>query len=130
MLAAGRRGAGAPPAEARRSVEGVRAAGGRGAGAPPAEARRSIEGVRAAGRRGAGAPPAEARRSIEGVRAAGRRGAGAPPAEARRSIEDDIRLAEKLLHSLEERRRERPPFVLRGRLETRERLALPRIELL
>jgi len=42
----------------------VRAAGRRGAGAPPAEARLLIE-VRAAGRRGAGAPPAEARLSIE-----------------------------------------------------------------
>ncbi|HKQ62649.1 MAG TPA: urease accessory protein UreD [Candidatus Polarisedimenticolaceae bacterium] len=36
-----------------------RAAGGRGAGAPPAEAR--LQAVRAAGGRGAGAPPAEAR---------------------------------------------------------------------
>src|SRR5436309_472562 len=42
----------------------VRAASRRGAGAPPAEARRDIE-VRAASRRGAGAPPAEARRHIE-----------------------------------------------------------------
>src|SRR5262245_42042202 len=42
----------------------VRAAGRRGAGAPPAEARLWIA-VRAAGRRGAGAPPAEARQSIE-----------------------------------------------------------------
>jgi len=41
----------------------VRAAGRRGAGAPPAEARLSMV-VRAAGRRGAGAPPAEARLQI------------------------------------------------------------------
>src|SRR5207249_4035853 len=41
------------------SVPVVRAAGRRGAGAPPAEAR--IGKNRAAGRRGAGAPPAEAR---------------------------------------------------------------------
>src|SRR6185436_3832556 len=59
----------------------VRAAGRRGAGAPPAEARLWMD-VRAAGRRGAGAPPAEARLWMD-VRAAGRRGAGAPPAEAR-----------------------------------------------
>src|SRR5207244_9116629 len=39
------------------SIE-VRAAGRRGAGAPPAEARRLTR-LRAAGRRGAGAPPAE-----------------------------------------------------------------------
>src|SRR5207249_9792374 len=58
----------------------VRAAGRRGAGAPPAEAR--VLTGRAAGRRGAGAPPAEAR--VLTGRAAGRRGAGAPPAEARR----------------------------------------------
>ena len=50
------------PAELAR-VE-VRAASRRGAGAPPAEARRYSE-VRAASRRGAGAPPAEARRHIE-----------------------------------------------------------------
>ncbi|PYN55049.1 MAG: hypothetical protein DMD94_12970 [Candidatus Rokuibacteriota bacterium] len=50
------------PAELAR-VE-VRAASRRGAGAPPAEARRDIK-VRAASRRGAGAPPAEARRDIE-----------------------------------------------------------------
>jgi|SRR5207249_2091877 len=72
------------PAELAR-VE-VRAASRRGAGAPPAEARRYSE-VRAASRRGAGAPPAEVRRYSE-VRAASRRGAGAPPAEARRHIED------------------------------------------
>src|SRR5438552_1780730 len=85
VRAASRRGAGAPPAEARRYSE-VRAASRRGAGAPPAEARRHSE-VRAASRRGAGAPPAEARRHSE-VRAASRRGAGAPPAEARRHSED------------------------------------------
>src|SRR5262252_6237540 len=66
----------------------VRAAGRRGAGAPPTEARLSILDVRAAGRRGAGAPPTEARLSILDVRAAGRRGAGAPPTEARLSILD------------------------------------------
>src|SRR6266508_489300 len=58
--------------------DAVRAAGRRGAGAPPAEA--SNPEIRAAGRRGAGAPPAEA--SNPEIRAAGRRGAGAPPAEA------------------------------------------------
>ena len=50
------------PAELAR-VE-VRAASRRGAGAPPAEARRHSE-VRAASRRGAGAPPAEVRRHSE-----------------------------------------------------------------
>jgi len=53
-------------ASARRSAarrhlaEVVRAAGRRGAGAPPTEARLQTEVVRAAGRRGAGAPPTEA----------------------------------------------------------------------
>src|SRR5206468_12211577 len=40
------------------------------------------------------------------------------------------RLAEELLHLLEERRRQRPSLVLRGRLEARERLSLSRVELL
>jgi coproporphyrinogen III oxidase-like Fe-S oxidoreductase len=55
-----------------------RAAGRRWAGAPPAEASEIQD--RAAGRRGAGAPPGEASEIQD--RAAGRRGAGAPPAEA------------------------------------------------
>ena len=67
----------------------VRAAGRRGAGAPPAEASDSDQ-VRAAGRRGAGAPPVEASDSDQ-ARAAGRRGAGAPPAEA--SDSDTTRVA-------------------------------------
>src|SRR5436309_6354984 len=65
----------------------VRAAGRRGAGAPPAEAR--LRRTRAAGRRGAGAPPAEAR--LRRTRAAGRRGAGAPPAEAREQSKERLR---------------------------------------
>jgi oxygen-independent coproporphyrinogen-3 oxidase len=60
------------------AASGGRAAGRRGAGAPPAEASEIQD--RAAGRRGAGAPPAEASEIQD--RAAGRRGAGAPPAEA------------------------------------------------
>src|SRR5947199_8898251 len=64
------------------------------------------------------------------MRAAGRRGAGAPPVEACLEIGEAMDLAEELLHPLEERRRERPALVLRGRLEARERLALPRVELL
>ena len=66
-----------------RGVSVVRAAGRRGAGPPPAEASESPE-IRAAGRRGAGPPPAEASESPE-IRAAGRRGAGPPPAEASES---------------------------------------------
>src|SRR5437667_123091 len=66
-----------------RGVSIVRAAGRRGAGPPPAEASESPE-IRAAGRRGAGPPPAEASESPE-IRAAGRRGAGPPPAEASES---------------------------------------------
>src|SRR6266704_822068 len=66
-----------------RGVSVVRAAGRRGAGPPPAEASESQE-IRAAGRRGAGPPPAEASESPE-IRAAGRRGAGPPPAEASES---------------------------------------------
>src|SRR5439155_26120583 len=51
----------------------VRAAGRRGAGAPPAEARRQTRAVRAAGRRGAWAPPAEARLQTKGTRIEGHR---------------------------------------------------------